>query len=564
MRRFTRVLLFLFLALAPALGAVQLPDPVDAASAVQATGTIEVHARMCDEVPVSGDWFGACHNDLAPGVYFEATNTTTSATVSGTTDASGNVVFTLDPGTWQVSGPPGDFMEATFIYCSTGANTPEIPHPVALGAGDAVVCDYYFVPADLSGMGSIEVHARMCDAVPADDDWFGSCHNDLATGVWFDATNVDTDQVVSHTTGANGNVVFNLPPGTWQVSGPPGDFMEAVFIYCSTGENTPEVDHPVVLGAGDAVICDYYFVPADMSGLATIEVHARMCDEVPVDDDWFGACHDELAPNVLFDAVNVDTDENISAFTAANGNVTFQVPAGTWEISGPPGDFMEATFIFCSTGHNTTELPYPLELASGDEVVCDYYFVPEKMGPTPTVAPTATTAPTAVPTAVPTAAPTVAPTAIPPTPAPTAVPRKPILELPVVIVLGSCENVLNATEIVADLSDAVILEGDAEGSVDAIQAATSYTRVSVPLDTMLASDHVIAVLAEDGQTVLACGAIGGVPDGQGAFTVGLAPVDDSGVAGTAYLVARAGNTTGISIFVVPDGLMPEPILEPVG
>jgi hypothetical protein len=124
--------------------------------------------------------------------------------------------------------------------------------------------------------------------------------------------------------------------------------------------------------------------------------------------------------------------------------------------------------------------------------------------------------------------------------------------------------VTNATEIVAELSDAVVLEGDAEGSVDAIQAATSYTRVSIPLGTMLAEDHVIAVLDEDGQTVLACGAIGGVPDGQGAYTIGLAPVDDSGVAGTAYLATRSGNATGISIFVVPDGLMPDEILEPVG
>jgi hypothetical protein len=100
--------------------------------------------------------------------------------------------------------------------------------------------------------------------------------------------------------------------------------------------------------------------------------------------------------------------------------------------------------------------------------------------------------------------------------------------------------------------------------VEAIQAATSYTLVNIPLPTILADDHVIAVLDEDGQTVLACGAIGGVPDGQGAFTIGLAPVDDSGVAGTAYLAARPGNATGISIFIVPDGLMPDDILQPVG
>jgi hypothetical protein len=399
--------------------------------------------------------------------------------------------------------------------------------------------------------GTIEVHARMCDEVPVDGDWFGACHDDLAAGVWFDAVNTTTMDTVSGTTGANGNVTFTLSPGTWRISGPPGDFMEEVFIYCSYGENSARVDHPVALGAGDAVICDYYFVPEDMSGLATIEVHARMCDEVPADGDWFGACHDDVAPNVLFDVMSVTSNEiAATASTGANGNVTFQVTAGTWVISGPPGDFMEATFIYCSTGHDANELPYPLVLASGDSVVCDYYFVPEQMGPTATV--------------VPTVAATVAPTVVPPTPAPTAVPRMPILELPVVIVAGTCADVTSATEIVAELSDAVVLEGDAEGSAEAIQAATSYTLVQIPLGTMLGADHVLAVLDEDGQTVLACGAIGGVPDGQGAFTVGLAPVDESGVAGTAYLATRAGNATGISIFVVPDGLMPEPILEPVG
>lgn len=438
MRRYLRVLMFLFLALAPAIGTVRSPGLADADSAVQTTGTIEVHARMCDEVPVDDDWFGACHDDLATGVYFEAIETTTSATVSGTTGADGNVTFTLSPGTWQIAGPPGDFMEAVFIYCSTSDNTEEIAHPVALGAGDSVVCDYYFVPADLSG-------------------------------------------------------------------------------------------------------------------LATIEVHARMCDEVPVDDDWFGACHDDLAPNVQFDAVNVDTDENISATTGANGNVTIQVPAGTWEISGPPGDFMQATFIYCSAGDNTAELPYPLELASGDAVACDYYFVPEQMGPTPTTVP---------PTA--TVVPTVAPTAVPPTPAPTAVPRQPILELPAVILAGTCADVAAGDTPVAELSDAVILEGDAQGATDAIQAATSYTRSSVPLSAMLADDHVIAVLSEDGQSIVACGAIGGVPDGQGAYTIGLAPVGDSGVAGTAYLSVRAGDTTGISVFVVPEGLVPTPTPTPVG
>lgn len=281
----------------------------------------------------------------------------------------------------------------------------------------------------------------------------------------------------------------------------------------------------------------------------TIEVHARMCDEVPVDDDWYGACHDDLATDIFFEAANSATATNVSGTTDASGNVVFTLDPGTWQIVGPPGDFMVATFIYCSTGENSAEIPHPVALAAGDSVICDYYFVPENLsGLTPTPAATAP----------------VAPTEVPPTPAPTAVPREPMLELPVVIVAGSCADVTNATEIVAELSDAVVLEGDAEGSAEAIQAVTSYTQVTIPLATMLADDHVIAVLAEDGQSVLACGAIGGVPDGQGAFTLGLAPVDDSGVAGTAYLATRSGNATGISIFVVPAGLVPDDVLEPVG
>jgi hypothetical protein len=325
-------------------------------------------------------------------------------------------------------------------------------------------------------------------------------------------------------------------------------------IYCSTGPGTAQVAHPVTLAAGQAVICDYYFVPEDLSGGGTIEVHARMCDAIPADGDWFGACHDDIAVDVYFDAIETTTGENFFGRTDANGNLVFNLPPGTWQLSGPPGDFLKATVVYCSTGPNTPEVAHPVTLAAGDAVICDYYFVPDDLsGRTPTPVPTAV--PIVVPK--PTAAPTAAPTRVP------VEPRPPLLELPVILVAGTCENVTNATE-VTQLSDAEIQQGTAQGSVDAIQAAVGYTSAPVSLDTLLANDHVIAVLAaDDADTVLACGAIGGVPDGQGAFTIGLAPVDDSGAAGTAYLAPR-GSNTGISVFVVPDGLMPEPILQPVG
>lgn len=413
----------------------------------------------------------------------------------------------------------------------------------ASGAGIVQVVRVADAASAAQATGTIEIHARICDQVPVDGDWFGACHDNASADTFFDAMETTTGEVVSGTTGASGNVTLIVGTGTWELFGPPGEFISATFIYCSTGTNTPEVAHPVTIRDGSAVVCDYYFVPEDLSGGGTIEVHARMCDAVPANNDWFNTCHDDIAPNVYFDAIETSTNANYFGTTGASGNLLFNLPPGTWQLSGPPGDFLKETFIYCSFGENTDRIAHPVALEPGDAVICDYYFVPDPQGPTPTVAPTA----------------------VPPTPAPTVVPRKPVLELPVVLVAGSCENVTNATEIVADLTDAVVLEGAAQGSDDALQAAVGYTQVSLSLNTIMASDHVIAVVdPEDDSRVVACGAIGGVPDGQGAFTIGLAPVDDSGVAGTAYLASRGSSATGISVFVVPEGLIPEVPLEPIG
>jgi hypothetical protein len=408
----------------------------------------------------------------------------------------------------------------------------------------------FLAPAAAQDTGTITVHARMCDQIPPDDDWFGDCHDDLAGGVLFEAINMTTGDVIPGSTARDGNVTFTLAAGTWQIAGPPGDFLLATVIYCSEGADASQaaVDHPVTLAAGEAITCDYYFVPDPSSGpgTGTIEVHARICDAVPADDDWFGACHDDLAADVYFDAIGLTTGTSYNGTTGANGNLVFTLPVGTWQLSGPPGDFLEATVIYCSTGHDASQqqVAHPVVLDAGDAVTCDYFFVPENLsGLTPTPIP-----PTAVP-------PTPAPTSVPPTPAPTAIPRAAAVEIPAVLVMGTCADVTAATE-VATLSDLVILEGETEGSVEAMQAATSYSVVDVSLETMMGSDYVLAVLdADDDTTVVACGAVGGTRDGQAAVAVGLAPVEASGVAGVAYL-APSGGGTAISMFVVEEGLLP--------
>lgn len=278
MRRSPRGLLVLVMMLA--MGGVGGFAAIDAAA--QASGTIEIHGRICDQVPPDGDWFNSCHDDLAVGVLYEATNVDTAEVVTGTTGADGNVVLNVPAGSWSLSGPPGDFLDATFIYCSAGDGSAEVAQPVVIGDGTAVICDYYVVPTDQgAGAGTIEVHARMCDAIPADGDWFNACHDMLATGVYFDAIETTSGANVAGTTGADGNLVFTLDPGTWQLSGPPGDFLAATVIYCSHGAGTAEEPHPVTLEAGEVVVCDYYFVPEDLSGRTPTPVPGAQPTAVP-------------------------------------------------------------------------------------------------------------------------------------------------------------------------------------------------------------------------------------------------------------------------------------------
>lgn len=280
MRRSLRGLLVFVMMLA--MSGVGLGSLLATPAAAQASGTIEIHGRICDQVPPDGDWFNYCHDDLAVGVLYSATNTSTLEVVSGTTGADGNVVLNVPAGSWELSGPPGDFLQATFIYCSTGEGTAEVPQPVTIGDGTAVICDYYVVPEDQGPgtTGSIELHARICDAAPADGDWFGTCHDSPSADTYFEAVE-SGGAVVSGTTGADGNLVFTLDPGTWELFGPPGEFVSATVVYCSHGEGTAEEPHPVALDAGEYVICDYYFVPEDLSGRTPTPVPTAAPTAVP-------------------------------------------------------------------------------------------------------------------------------------------------------------------------------------------------------------------------------------------------------------------------------------------
>jgi len=161
------------------------------------------------------------------------------------------------------------------------------------------------------------------------------------------------------------------------------------------------------------------------------------------------------------------------------------------------------------------------------------------------------------PTIEPVVSPTVAAT-VPPMPLPEPL----ALELPAVLAASSCADV-DGGQTGDALSDLTIVEGETRGSAQALAAASSYSVLPMPVADLLSSDHAIAVFAsDDSGTVIACGDIGGVLDQQGTLSIGLAPVGDSGAAGMAYLAPRGDGETGLSLFLVPNGLIPTPDASP--
>jgi len=117
---------------------------------------------------------------------------------------------------------------------------------------------------------------------------------------------------------------------------------------------------------------------------------------------------------------------------------------------------------------------------------------------------------------------------------------------------GSCaEGELG--DIVAPLNNLTEPEGEGQGNDAAIVAETSFTNVPLPLDAILAEDHAINVhlSAEEIETYIACGEIGGPVGADGSVAIGLKQQNDSGFTGIAYLAPSAVDpaTTDVSFFI---------------
>jgi hypothetical protein len=136
-------------------------------------------------------------------------------------------------------------------------------------------------------------------------------------------------------------------------------------------------------------------------------------------------------------------------------------------------------------------------------------------------------------------------------PATTAVPEIEEGGMGAAFFTGTCDT-LDPDAPVARLNATRFPEGSTVGLEGAVPVATGYTVVPLPMDVILEGGHVLALFSEDDPTLMvACGAVGGVLDSNGALTIGLTPVEDPGMVGVAYLSDQDdGAATGISLFVM--------------
>lgn len=123
---------------------------------------------------------------------------------------------------------------------------------------------------------------------------------------------------------------------------------------------------------------------------------------------------------------------------------------------------------------------------------------------------------------------------------------------PVHIHSGDCTNL---GEVVVPLVDLVPAVSDPVGQADlATTAESSYTNVPLLLADILAAPHAINVhlSADQIDTYIACGEIGGAVDASGAVIIGLREVNNSGFTGIAFLQPGIdGLSTDVSVFIAP-------------
>ncbi|MBA3336640.1 MAG: hypothetical protein H0T49_03640 [Chloroflexia bacterium] len=258
--------------------------------------------------------------------------------------------------------------------------------------------------AQTGGPGAIELHLSACPAGYSGTDYFNVCHENGIDSVRFTISGSNAfvaqgDTAVFNGTGP-GIVEFpNLAAATYNISdGLPGDVLSRS-IYCANASTQVQVPAPLnnrgeidlVLAAGVSIVCDWYIIPdLQTGGTGSIEVHAAGCPAGYTGTTAFEDCHDSGLDNVVY------TIAGPGGYTAQGTTDVPQTPGpgivrftnlgpGTYRLDEEiPGDFVSLR-IFCSDATTKATVAInedangaSLNLATGQQVICDWYVIPDQ------------------------------------------------------------------------------------------------------------------------------------------------------------------------------------------
>jgi hypothetical protein len=196
----------------------------------------------------------------------------------------------LEPGTYTLYSSVPLEAAAEYLFCTAdGGNRYEKDFnetgvtSFADLQGEQIACDWFVVPLDLRGEesgGSLEVHLAACPVKYEGDALFDDCHGNGVGDQEFRLSGPDGEvsgtTLVEQTPGPGIVMFTSLPAGEYTLQGgPPGDFGR-VELFCTVQPGNEPVAAGVestiatlTIAENQDVLCDWYYIPEDASGLVT-------------------------------------------------------------------------------------------------------------------------------------------------------------------------------------------------------------------------------------------------------------------------------------------------------
>ncbi|MER3437444.1 MAG: hypothetical protein C4346_07560 [Chloroflexota bacterium] len=264
------------------------------------------------------------------------------------------------------------------VRFATSSRSGRFPRLVAAIGLLVALLPFTNAPTEAAGVASLTLHVSRCPAHYPGPDYFGACHERWFGGVSFTVQGPTSFSAITPRSGPEKGVISRgrLTPGTYVISErfPVGtiDFL----VYCSLWN--PDLRVPfsytrsgiqITLNAGQAVLCDWFHVPAKARATTDLNLRAGPSTSHPVlaviprgrrveltgqrdngflsvrfkgIDGWaFGQFLRQEATTV-----SPTTDLNLRAGPSALHDVITVMPAGTLvRVTGPrAGGFLAVRF----------------------------------------------------------------------------------------------------------------------------------------------------------------------------------------------------------------------------